>query len=474
MRFVGHCSLVFSCLLLAISTGVSAKPLTEQECFVLAQAPGATPYGQGGSAGKTGDSGRSGSASENVTIFADGAPLTLNLTGRDGENGQNGGEAKAPDCGKQPENVTQNLVSADGGNGGNGGNGGDGGNAGSISIYTTNFDNLRQILVTAAGGKGGQPGEGGEASAGCQCTRPYWTVERCFGKPGDADYRCNTQEFRCQNGRNGLNGTRGLPGRDGLPGKLTLLNLNKPLEADRPTATVTLATVKDQGFTLSKNKWETRQGAQALLATGSVIDDQYLLLTERLERSFLLLWNAPQPFNNVANLPLTLSLDANQEIQTSFPGELWLEGAAQKRGNVTEFVVYNALRSSEATRLDELVLAGNGTGLKLFLVDKADRSNLVATKFRVEYNVTDEDPRFRPASTYSTKFAGEIPDRLVTVNGDRLVINLGQLPIPEQYAKPGVGVEVVLTATRSFAGYSAEQTLVVQEVLRHGTYKTTR
>jgi hypothetical protein len=438
----------------------------DPQCFVLAQAAAVQSFGTAGSTGASGQNGQAGSPAENVTIFADGTPLTLNLAGRDGDKGRNGDDAKAPDCGQQPEQVTQNLQAADGGNGGNGGNGGDGGNAGSITIYATNVENLRQVFVSAAGGKGGQPGEGGAGSPGCNCSRPYWTVERCFGRPGDPDYRCSTQEFRCRSGRDGLNGNRGLPGRDGLPGKLTLLNLNKPLEADRPTATVTMGTLKDQGFTLSKNQWDTRQGAKALLAPGSVIEDEYLVLTERIERPFLLIWNAPQPFKDFADQNVTLALNDQREVQPTFAGDVWLEGTAQKRGNVTEFVVYNALRSGEATQLGDLVLTGNGQGLKLFLVDKADRSNLVATKFKLKYKVTDEDPRFRPPSVYSTQYSGDIPDNLVVVNGNQITLNIGQLPIPPQYLKPGVGVEVELTAIRSFSNYTAQQELVFQDVLR--------
>lgn len=469
MRFWASSSLLLSlaCFPLAAVAAMQLPPA--QPCLVLAQAGTVQAFGTASSTGMAGHNGQMGSPAENVTIFADGSPLTLNLAGRDGENGRNGEDAKAPNCGQQPEQVTQDLQAADGGNGGNGGNGGDGGNAGSITIYATNIDNLRQVFVSAAGGKGGQPGEGGAGSPGCHCTRSYWTVERCFGRPGGADYRCSTQEFRCRSGRNGLNGNRGLSGRHGLPGKLTLLNLNKPLEADRPTASVTMAILKDQGFSLSKNQWETRKGAQALLAPGSVIDDEYLLLTERIERPFLLLWNAPQSFKDFADQNVTLSLNQQREIQATFPGDVWLEGSPQKRGNVTEFVVYNALRSEEATRLGDLALSGNGQGLKLSLVDKADRSNLVATQFKLKYKVTDEDPRFRPPSIYTTQYTGDIPDPLVVVQGNQITLNIGQLPIPPEYLKPGVGVEVELTAIRSFANYTAQQELVLQDVLRYSS-----
>ena len=440
-------------------------PLGNPHCRLLAQAARANPYGTTGQTGQTGANGTGGSNADDVTLFADGSPLTLNLAGKGGEDGAAGGDGESPDCGNQPLDARQNLQAADGGNGGNGGNGGDGGNGGSITLYATNLENLRQILVNANGGKGGAPGTGGQGSQGCICSKPYWTVDTCTGEPGGSDYRCSTQEFRCTNGRNGVNGNNGLAGRDGLPGRLTVLNLNKPLEADRQAATVTLGILKENGFTLSKNRWETRTGATTLLAPGSAIADEYLMLTERVEKSFLLIWNAPQPFSAFGDRNVTLSLDERQEIQVNFPEQLWLEGISQKRNQVTEFVVYNALYAGDATQLGNLSITGNGNQLKLLLTDQAGKSNLIATKFRLRYKITESDPRFRPPTDYATKFDGEVPEELVSARGDQFVINLGQLPIAPEYLRPGLGIEVELVANRTFAGYSAEQKLTVRDVI---------
>lgn len=456
----------FFLMLLTFPQGIFAAPKSvAQDCSWMALGSDRTTFGTNGQQGKLGENGNNGSNSDNLTIFADGSPLTLNLAGKNGENGQNGGDAIAPNCNNQPENVSSDLVAPDGGNGGNGGNGGDAGNGGSISIYSTNPAQLRQIFVNAAGGKGGQTGQGGKASAGCNCTKPYWSIETCLGDRGASDYRCTTKEFRCYNGRNGVNGSAGLSGRDGFPGRLTLLNLNKPLEPDKPSASVTMGTMKDQGVILSRNRWETRKGAKELLAPNSVIDDEYQALTERLERSFLLIWNAPQQFNRFADKNFTLSLDDQQDIKVILPSDLWIEGTTQKRNNVTEFLVYNAILSADATRLEENTLTGTGKDLKLILVDKANQSNLITTKFQIKYSVTRSDPRFRPVSDYLTKYSGEIPDNLVKLNGDRFTLEIGKLPIAEEYLKSGLGVEVEILATRTFSGYSANQKIVVQEII---------
>jgi hypothetical protein len=291
-------------------------------------------------------------------------------------------------------------------------------------------------------------------------------VETCSGKPGNDNYRCSTQEFRCYGGRDGTKGRSGVAGQDGLPGKLTVLNLDRPLEDDRPAAAVPLALLKNNGFTLSKNRWETRTGAAQLLAPGSTIADEYLVLLERVEQSFLLLWNAPQPFDRFANATANLRLSDNQqEIALDLPSDLWLEGTTQKRNNVTEFMVYNAMWEGDAKRLGGLTLSGEGRNLTLTLIDEANQSNLMATKFRLQYLVTSEDPRFRPPSAYSTKFDGPVPDHLVTVNGNQFTINLGELAIAEKDLQSGLGVEIKLYAERNFSGYNAEQRLILRDVI---------
>ncbi|MGL5033069.1 MAG: hypothetical protein ACRC6M_04620, partial [Microcystaceae cyanobacterium] len=158
-RFL-HFSVLFGSLLMPLA--VSARP-QPQDCLkpivgvpiFLAQGTETRSFGTSGQNGQTGAVGKNSANADNLTIFSDGTPLNLNMAGRDGENGQRGGDAIASNCDKQTNKPDFNLQAADGANGGNGGNGGDGGNGGSITIYATNPSNLRQIFVSAAGGKGG-------------------------------------------------------------------------------------------------------------------------------------------------------------------------------------------------------------------------------------------------------------------------------------------------------------------------------
>ncbi|MEA5537269.1 collagen-like protein [Crocosphaera sp. XPORK-15E] len=451
--------------LLFTSSIVIPFPSSSEICAGAAWGAEIKTFGQNGTNAQNGPSGQAGDNSENLTIFADGSPLTLNLVGENGQPGENGKSGENAQCDNQPVGVKYNLQAPSGGMGGNGGNGGDGGNAGSLTIYATNLSELRQIYVNAAGGKGGQPGQGGDGGDGCNCTEPYWTLETCSGNPGDADYRCTTLEFRCQDGRKGSKGATGVLGREGLPGKLTLINLDKPLEPDKPAATVTMGNLKDKGYLLSKNIWETRNGASGLFAPGSVIEDQYLALVQRLERSFLLIWNAPQPFNKFTEQQVTLKYENDQGITVDPPQDLWIEATTQQRNNITQFIVYNAIPRADATRLESQKLSGKGTDMTLTLIDKADQSNLIATKFKLDYSITRSDPRFRTVSDYSTKYEGEIPEDLVILDGNKFTINVGKLPIDPNYLRSGLGVEIKLIATRTFAGYTAEQTITVTDVI---------
>jgi hypothetical protein len=470
MRFLGKLSLVlvfltFPYVLPSSSKSDRCDPLSASVGNSLAWGTEIKKFGRNGQDGKSATNGTKGQDSDNITIFADGSPMTLNLSGQNGVNGENGSDGKDANCSTQPQKVDYNLQAPSGGNGGSGGHGGDGGNGGTLTIYTTNPENLRLLTVMAAGGQGGQPGQGGNGGQGCNCSEPYWTIETCEGDPGDADYSCTTRQFRCHNGRNGTNGASGKKGRDGVLGSLTLINSDKPLEKDRPSASIPISELKNTGATLTQNIWETRDGAIALLAPGSAISDRYRILIERVERSFLLIWNAPQPSSQFAEKIVTLSLDRHKNIKISLPKDLWFEATTQQQNNITQLIVYNAVLESEATQLKSEGLSGSGTNLQLTLVDSADRSNLIATKFRLKYRITRSDPRFRQVSDYTTKYDGEIPAELVIAEGNRFTLNLGQLPIETDALGAGTGVEVDLIATRSFAGYSAEQRVVVRDVL---------
>lgn len=413
----------------------------------------AKALGESGDTGETGVKGENGRNSDNLTVFADGTPMTLDLAGGNGATGKPGVKGQDALCEQTTENIGQNLKGADGGNGGDGGDGGDGGNGASLTVYTSNKENLKQIYVIAAGGDGGNPGRAGEGGAGCECDRPSWNEKTCVGEPGSPDYSCSTEEFTCTDGYSGRKGREGRKGVKGKIGKLTLINMDKSLAPDSPEVTAPISELQGRGFTLSKNIWQSRDNAPSLFAPGSIIADKYQELVARHEHSVLVVWNAPQPVENFEDQPITLSLKGENDANIVLPEDLWLDTKATKRDKLTELFVFNAVHTEDVTDLEIDGLFGQGANLELDIFDEAEQSNIIATDFSLKYSVgeqSEEKNFFGGRSTvYQTKYEGVIPPEAIAQTGNLFTLKLGQLPIPPKYLQPGLKVELEVSAKRS-------------------------
>lgn len=419
--------------------------------------------GDNGDDGDTGEQGKNGRRSDNLTVFADGTSMTLDLAGGDGGTGEQGIKGYDAVCEQPEENLGKNLRGVDGGRGGDGGDGGIGGNGGSLTVYTTNKEHLKQIYVIAAGGEGGAPGVGGEGGIGCECDRPYWNEETCFGKPGSSDYSCTTEEFNCTDGYAGSKGRGGRKGRDGQIGNLTLINLDKSLSPDFPEVTTPISELKGRGFTLSKNIWRSMDNASSLFAPGSIIADKYKELVARHEHSVLVVWDAPQPVENFDDQKITLSLKGENDANIFLPEDLWLETQTVKRDNLTQLFVFNAVRTKDVDDLTIDGLFGQGANLELDIFDEAEQSNLVATDFSLKYRVGEKSEKknfFGGSSTvYKTKYQGEISPHAIAQEGNLFTLKLGELPIPPEYLQPGLELEIEVVAKRSLGDNSKVQKL---------------
>ncbi|BAZ44245.1 hypothetical protein NIES4102_12530 [Chondrocystis sp. NIES-4102] len=427
--------------------------------------------GDAGDSGEEGVKGNNGRNSDNLTIFADGSPMTLDLTGGNGSPGQQGVKGYDALCDQPSEPVNNNLKGADGGNGGDGGDGGIGGNGGALTVYTTNKEDLKQIYVIAAGGEGGMPGKGGEGGEGCKCDRPYWNEKTCFGEPGSSNYSCTTEEFQCSDGYVGRKGRSGRKGRDGKLGNLTLINLDKSLEPDSPEVTAPISELQGRGFTLSRNIWQSKNNASALFAPGSVIANQYKELVARHEHTVLVVWEAPQPVENFNDQQITLSLKGENDANVFLPDDLWLESKTVKQGKLTQLFVFNAVPKKE---VDDLVidgLFGQGAGLQLDIFDEAEKSNLIATNFSIDYRVgekSEEKNIFGGSKTiYKTKYEGAIPPEAIARNGNLFTLQLGKLPIPPEYLQPDLEVEIEVVAKRSLGDNSQMKTLSTRTTIEN-------
>ncbi|MEM7065069.1 MAG: collagen-like protein [Cyanobacteria bacterium P01_B01_bin.77] len=409
-------------------------------------------FGQDARDGRDGRVGREGRDAAHQTIRATGDPIRLDLSGTDGEDGGYGENGDWVRCRRQPRDQRQDLQAADGGDGGNGGNGGRGGNGGDLTIHYTNPSELRQILVDATGGRGGRGGRGGDGTDGCECDDHRWTVEVC------QDGTCRQKEYKCYDGDDGTDGRNGRDGESGSLGRLTLVNQVEPLPQEAPTQSHTVSSLANSTVTLSKNLWETRSGAKNLLAPGSTIANDYEIYTGHIERQFALDWQTLQPSQSFTDA-VDLELQPDGQVSIDFPEAYWLLGETIDEDTLTTYRVDGIVPVAEVTQLALGRVDGRSRTFEVNVVDLAQRSDQLETRFEVRYSTSDSAGRRR---RYDLEYDGSVPADLVQQDHNRFTLSLGRLPIRSQLLSGGTQAQVELTIIRSYGTNSAEQTLTWQ------------
>jgi len=425
-------------------------------------------FGQQGEAGTDGADGAKGTNGRDRTIFADDKYIELDLSGRDGRDGRDGRNGLDAICTDEPNDYpNENITAPNGGRGGHAGSGGDGGDGGNLIVYYSDLASLKNIYINATGGRGGQPGYAGYGGQGCLCSLQSWSNTVCTGTPGFSNYQCSEKTFYCTDGQQGEDGQDGRAGRDGNLGSLRLLKRTTELPPDRPTANLSLSRLQNQITGLSLNVWQTKSGANLLLASGSQIQDNYQEFVTRLEKDFELIWQAPQPLTGVGDENITVTLDRNSFIRVVSPEDVWLQGSLSELDNKTQYTVTAVVRRSEATKLTRADFKGNKSDLQFALIDRANKSEILDTQFEIEYRSGRSGYFFEESkNTYRTRYKGAIPSDLVTRNRNRFVLNLGQLPIKERFLRTGVPVDLKLTITRSLGENSAQQVIQWKGVIK--------
>ncbi|MGD1953031.1 MAG: hypothetical protein ACFB14_25815 [Leptolyngbyaceae cyanobacterium] len=409
-------------------------------------------FGQDARHGRNGRAGRNGPDGSSQTIRANGDPARIDLAGTGGEDGSYGENAEWVRCRRQPRNERHNLQAADGGNGGLGGNGGRGGNGGTLRVHYADLSNLRQVLVTADGGRGGRGGRGGKGTYGCECDDHRWTVEVCN------DGTCKEENYRCYDGRDGADGRHGADGTSGSLGKLVVINQLEPLPEANPNQTHTVASLANKPVTLSRNLWETRSGATSLLAPGSTIANEYEAYLGSIDRQFTLDWQATQPAQSLTE-SVDLTLRSNGQVDIDFPEAYWLLGETIDDETLTTYRVEGIVPVEEVTQLAMGRVDGRSRTFEVNVVDLAQQSDVLETRFEVRYSTSRDDGRRR---RYDVAFDGPIPAELVQQDHNRFTLALGRLPIRSQLLSGGTQAEVELKIIRSYGSNSAEQTVTWQ------------
>ncbi|EKV02748.1 hypothetical protein Lepto7375DRAFT_5010 [Leptolyngbya sp. PCC 7375] len=418
-------------------------------CGTVALARSTREFGRDGRHGRDGRAGRNGRDGADQTVRATGQPLNLNLSGTDGEDGGFGENAEWLRCRRQPRDERHDLHAADGGDGGDGGHGGRGGNGGTLTVQYTDPSHLRQVLAMAGGGRGGRGGRGGDGTYGCECDDERWTVKVCENDT------CREEEYECDDGRDGTDGRNGADGTVGNIGQLVLIDQLEPLPQENPEQSHTVSSLANTTVTLSRNLWETRRGATNLLAPGSVIADEYQAYKGFIDRQFTLDWQASQDLQAFTET-IDLTLRPNGQVDIDFPEEYWLLGETVEQETLTTYRVDGIVPVADVTQLAMGRVDGRSRTFEVNVVDLAQRSDVLDTRFEVRYSTSGDDGRRR---RYDVEFDGPVPDDLVQQDHNRFTLALGRLPIASQLLSGGTRAQVELKIIRSYGSNVAEQTL---------------
>ncbi|NJL48938.1 MAG: collagen-like protein, partial [Leptolyngbyaceae cyanobacterium SM2_5_2] len=306
---------------------------------------------------------------------------------------------------------------------------------------------------------GGRGGRGGVGALGCRCRVSSWEVQTCTGTPGQADYRCQTSRYVCQDGYDGATGNVGQDGQPGRDGQLRLVNQLEPLQPENLVQTVPLPRLTAEPLWLSRNLWAPSAGANALLAPGSRVNDSYWEYTGRVEGAIRLDWQAARPLPSLAAASMTAAIQEDGGLSATFSDDIWAEYTTQRHGQAMTVIVTNAVRSQDATRLAWGGLQSNGPALKAIVLDLAGESAYLDTQFRVTLKTSTDDPRDDRRPRYTTVYEGTLTANQVTLASNRFELALGQLPLEGHTLRPGTYAILDITATRSLGANSAQQSL---------------
>ena len=426
---------------------------------MLAWANETRRFGYDGEDGEDGRPGRDGQAGPSANVIADGNPAHFMLSGTAGGEGEDGEAGYRPRCESQPRDVAYDLQAAHGGDGGNGGRGGNGGNGGDLTIYYRDLAQLQRLSVTALGGQGGWGGRGGNGTLGCRCRLYRWERQTCTGTPGQSDYRCQTSRYRCSDGRDGAQGSLGSDGRAGEDGQLWLVNQVELLQPENPSQVDRLTALAAQPFALSRNLWQTRSGANALLAIGSQVRDSYQVYTGRVEGTVRLNWQAQRPLSLFATESVIAEIQPDGTLAATFSENLWADYSTQTEGNEMALTIHRAARRQDVTRLAWGGTQGQGSNWRAVVLDLGGESAFVETQFRVTLKTTTDNLGGNRRPRYTTAYEGVLPSEAVILTNNRFELALGQLPIEARSLRPGTHAQLEITALRSLGNQSAEQSL---------------
>ena len=391
-------------------------------------------FGLSGTNGINGSPGRDGKNGDNPTVSTLGQWMKFDLRGENGgDGGAGGGGLPATHC-EQPSGSDYPVLGADGGAGGDAGVPGRGGNGGDFTVYYSNIADLGLIFVDTSPGHAGEPGSPGKGGAGCRCEFP----------------------FHCHDGQSGRDGLSAQSDeRDGKYGRVTVVDDSGDIPRAHNSASVHLNNIPEQ-VTLSKDIWETRSGAANLFADGSTVSDLYRTNVGRRDFPIAISWCASRPAKDFKDVDLLLLMQ-DDSMSATLPTNMWSKISIGGSEDLITVTVQKALYATEATMLSGQ-LRGSGHETVTELSDAAQVSDQVDTRIQIKVE--------SKGLFYHTLYEGSMPGELMEVSPSGILLRIGRLPeIQDRDLRSGKKLRISMTVTRSLGDASAEQKIVLKQVV---------
>ena len=141
-----------------------------------------------------------------------------------------------------------------------------------------------------------------------------------------------------------------------------------------------------------------------------------------------------------------------------FSPDFWYKGQLSHSGDDYQYIIDEAVRSSDARALEFAGTKGRDENFSLVIRDHSGLSDSFQTSFFIEFE--------KKYIEQNTKLSGHLSSNLIEQKNNQFKLKIGMLPLYQQYYKSGSGFSVVIKARRVFGTFSTEY-LVLRKHIRN-------
>lgn len=347
------------------------------------------------------------------------AEKRISANGYDGSDGKQGSDGSDGSCSYCEE--TDTYSSDSGSYGGDGSNGEDGGDGDDVLIHYSDINQLKDFTIHSYGGDGGKGGAGGYGGSGCN------------------------------GGSDGSDGSSGRDGYNGSKGYLYLVASPNEYSRDITSHSSSIEKLTSSSAQMILNYWDSKSGANDLLAQGSVIQDKYYEFIKVNKMNVSILWDSNKLQTDYNQTNLYFSFDG-EKIEVTFHNT-FVDYVVEYSEGGASIIIKNIYKRDELLDFSDFTISGQRQNLVLKL--KANSSDLVIEDLDLGVEVFKK--RFLSKHYVSVHNQRSAKD-IVNISKNEIVINLGQLPINSRFLKRKKYIEVNVTMTISVFGKTLSRT----------------